>query len=92
MVLKGLLRNSKFPPTLHKLLTKKTVLSYDLRGPPSALGEERVSGGACFLSWGFSSEAKNPRKQSKSGQRIVEETVMKIIKVLGTEELSYQGT
>lgn len=92
MALKRLLRNSKFPQTLRKLLAKKIVLSYDIRGPPSALGEMSEWWSLFPISWGFSSEAKHPRKQNKSGQRMVEEPVMKIIKVLGTEELSYQGT
>lgn len=35
---------------------------------------------------------KRLRQQKKSGQGTIEEPVMKIIKVLGEEELSYQGT
>lgn len=76
---------------LHKVLSKKTILSYNIRGPPSALAEKSVkslpppSQGSSFM-------ANHPRKQNKSGQRTAEEPVTKIIKVLGIEELSYQET
>lgn len=43
-------------------------------------------------SQGFCFVDKNLRKQNKSGQRIAKELGMKIIQVLGKEELSNQGT
>lgn len=34
---------------LHKVLPKKTILSYNIRGPSSALAEKSVNSRACLL-------------------------------------------